>query len=409
MPPSNQTPADLHALHVTPWLSHRAGGVSAAIWGYLSHARSWRATAASLEDDSLASDTRGFSMIPRATGRLVGPTSLAFSPALQRAVRAIDSIDVIHIHGLRNWPSAMARREAQRRHLPLIVSPHGGLYPQVLSQRRWKKWLTSFADAKTLRAAALMHATSVEEARHIRAFGVAAPIAVIPLGIDATLYTPKTDDADERAITSRWPALAGKRRLLYLGFLNKKKGLLRLIESLDGLRSKLTDWHLILAGPDVGGHEAELRAALTRAGLLDMTLFTGPVWDLPTKLALLRSADLFVMPSDWENFGIVFGESLACETPIIAGKTAPWSAIQQQNCGWWIDVGVDPLTAALSQAINLSPEERKQMGQRGRQLIIDQYNWPTASEMLGQAYRWLIDKGENPAFIFNSADALPED
>ncbi len=392
----------VRAVHVTPWLSRKGGGVAAAIWGFLERAgeQGIDARAVSLADPFFETDTARYGDIPLSAGQLTGPASIAFSWTLKKNLRNLGPADLIHVHSLRHWPGVAARREAMRRSIPLVISTHGGLYPDLLKHGRFIKLLSAPFERKNLRCAAMIHATSVQEMDHIRAYGVKAPIAVVPLGIDADHYTPAADDRDEQSIISRWPVLKGRRRILYLGFINSKKGLPRLAQAWGNLRKQFPDWHLVIAGPDDVPYARIVRNAVHQAGVSDATTFTGPIWDPSVKLSLLRSADLLVMPSDWENFGIVFGEALACEVPIIASKTAPWEQIaaENRNCGWWIDVGVEPLQAALAEAMSLSPEARREMGRRGRRLIVEQFAWPAQVAKLRQAYDYVLG-GPRPAHV----------
>ncbi|HYE20681.1 MAG TPA: glycosyltransferase [Tepidisphaeraceae bacterium] len=409
----------IRALHVTPWVSRKGGGVSTAMWGYVDHAggAGWRATVAGVRDADLGRDTAGRGA-PVVAGPLVGPASLAYSPGFGRLLREVEG-DVVHVHGLRHWPGYAAGRVARRKDVSLVVSPHGGLYPQLLAVGRARKWVARPLDRANLRSAALVHATSGQEARYVRAYGVRAPIAVVGLGIDSGVYRPEEATGRRGAeatkgegarseLVARWPELAGQRILLYLGFLHAKKGLSRIAEALARTGDRAAGWRLVLAGPDDGPDGARARAALAAHGQLGRTTFTGAVWDLPTKLALLRAADVLAMPSDWENFGIAIGEALACGTPVIASTTAPWGAVVERECGWWVDVGVEPLTAALADVVAKTPGELAEMGRRGRALIVERYQWVDRAREMGEAYAWACGRGERPPFVYFEGDSLPQ-
>ena len=403
----------IRALHVTPWLSRKGGGVSTAMWEYIDHAggAGWRATVAGVRDADLARDTAGRGA-PLVASRLVGPASLAYSAGFARLLGGIEGVDVVHVHGLRHWPGYVAGRVARGRGVPLVVSPHGGLYPQLLAVGRARKWLTRPLDRANLRRAALVHATSAQEARHVRGYGVRAPVAVVGLGIDSDSYAPEgaagSEKAPEsrRALEARWPELEGKRILLHLGFLHAKKRIERLGWALSRLGAAAAGWQLVVAGPDDGPDGARVRAAL--GDMTARTTFTGAVWDRPTKLALLRAADVLAMPSDWENFGIALGEALACGTPVIASTTAPWRAVVERGCGWWVNVGQEPLTTALAEVVAKTPGELADMGRRGRAMIVDRYQWADRAREMGEAYRWACGRGPRPSFVYLEGDTIRE-
>ena len=91
------------------------------------------------------------------------------------------------------------------------------------------------------------------------------------------------------------------------------------------------------------------------------------------KLELYHSADIFVLPTYSENFGIVIAEALCCGVPVITTKGAPWSEIETYDAGRWIEIGEEPLRLSLIDLINKTDNERKEMGSRGRDLIMTNY------------------------------------
>ena len=148
----------------------------------------------------------------------------------------------------------------------------------------------------------------------------------------------------------------------------------------------------MIAGPDEGGHRWEVEAAVRQAGLESCVEFIGPV-EGEAKAALYRRADVFVLPSFSENFGLVVAEALASGVPVIATKGTPWEGLVAHRCGWWVEIGVEPLVAALREATALSGEERRAMGERGRRFA-EQFGWPHIAEQMHAVYRWVL--GEEP-------------
>lgn len=138
-------------------------------------------------------------------------------------------------------------------------------------------------------------------------------------------------------------------------------------------------------------------------------IFTGPVFDRQ-KAALYQQADLFVLPTHSENFGVVVLEALAAGLPVITTKAAPWQAIEHMDrpggdpawlarAGWWIDVGVEPLVDALRDAMQATSAERRRIGDNARWFARERYSWPAAARTMNEAYDWLSQGGRPPSCI----------
>jgi glycosyltransferase involved in cell wall biosynthesis len=116
------------------------------------------------------------------------------------------------------------------------------------------------------------------------------------------------------------------------------------------------------------------------------------------KSAMYRDADLFVLPTFSENFGVVVAEALAHGVPVITTRGAPWADLEIYGCGWWVDIGVPPLEQALRDAMSLSDDERRMMGARGREYV-RRYDWDTIARQTAEVYRWVLDQGDKPECV----------
>ncbi len=299
-------------------------------------------------------------------------------------LKILDSIqpDLVHNHGLWLYPSWAAFQWSQRHHIPRVVSPHGMLEPWAMSHKAWKKRLAwNLYQRRDLESAAVLHATAEQEAESFRQLGLRPPIAIIPNGTDL----PEWRDLAYPKGTPR--------KMLFLSRIHQKKGLLELVQAWQIV--KPTGWKMIIAGPDEGGHQKIVEAAIQQAGLQDAFTFTGSVYG-DEKEALYRSAEVFVLPTFSENFGLVVAEALACGVPVITTKGAPWQGLHTHRCGWWIDIGVEPLVAALREATTLPPNALRDMGQRGRVYVEQNFGWPGIAEQMLSVYRWVLGRGERP-------------
>ena len=102
-----------------------------------------------------------------------------------------------------------------------------------------------------------------------------------------------------------------------------------------------------------------------------------------------------VRPSGWAM--IIAG--LACGVPVITTQGAPWQGLHTHRCGWWIDIGVEPLAVALREAMNLPPDTLRDMGRRGRAYVERDFGWPGIAQQMLSVYRWVLGQGEKPDYV----------
>jgi glycosyltransferase involved in cell wall biosynthesis len=314
--------------------------------------------------------------------------SLRSSSALSVALRNFAvTADVIHNHGLWLMPNVHAGWAAVHARKPLVVSPHGMLSPAALAFSRLKKrafW--RLLQGPAISQAACIHATSEQEYQEIRGFGLANPISIIRNGID--LLEPV-------AAPSR--GTSPNRVVLSLGRIHVKKGLDRLVRAWAGIEAVRPNWRLRIIGPSEAGHRDELWALAMTLGLAHVSI-EGPVYG-QAKQAAYRDADLFVLPTLNENFGLTVAEALAAGMPAISTKGAPWSGLEAEGCGWWIDHGVEPLAAALANATAMPSEVLSAMGAKGRAWMARDFSWDRVARDMIETYRWLTSEIEAPPSI----------
>ena len=317
----------------------------------------------------------------------IGPKKLGRSPAMYNALfncALTCDINLVHNHSLWMMPNVYPGWVAQKLSLPYFVSPHGTLSEYAFSSGSIvKKVFWPLVQRPSLDAVTHFHATAYSEYEDIRRMGFKQPIAVIPNGVDIPLLTKKLS--------------SNKRTLLFLSRIHKKKGLDLLLRAWSTVHVKYPEWILRIVGPDNGGYITELEA-LSAELRLQRIEFSGPLYG-DEKWTAYRDADLFVLPTRSENFGVAVAEALAAGTPAIVTKGAPWEGLEEKNAGWWIDIGVDPLVACLTDAMSREPDVLEAMGMRGRLWMEQDYSWATIGQHMLQTYRWAIDGGERPAWV----------
>jgi glycosyltransferase involved in cell wall biosynthesis len=296
---------------------------------------------------------------------------------------------LIHDNGLWGYTNFIAGKYAARRSIPLVISPHGMLEPWALNYKARKKRIArALYQQAILDSAAMFVVSSDSECESVRQAGLKQPVAIVPAGVPL----PET--------TATHMADGAQRRILFLSRIHPKKGIPQLVEAWQ--RARLPGWKVIVAGPDEGGHLAEVRKLVASRGLETDFEFPGPV-EGERKRQLFESADLFVLPTFSENFGIVVAEAMGHGLPVLTTKGAPWAILERVNAGWWVDPDIDGITHGLRAALSTTVAERRQMGQAGRALIGSDFGWPMAGRKTFDAYAWLLDKGiARPAHVHAS-------
>jgi glycosyltransferase involved in cell wall biosynthesis len=323
-----------------------------------------------------------------------------WSPQAQDALHQLaKEFDIIHSHGMWMFPNVYARQAAVQNNLPFVLSTHGMVESWSLNYSRVRKKLAwNLYEKQNLKQATLFHATSKIERHSLQSLNLKQPIATIPLGVK---FPSVSDRINRTVLIERFPQLHNKKWLLFLSRIHPKKGLEILIKVWADLINIFPDWHLIIAGSDSIGYQVKIVKLVESLGINKYVTFTGMLVDIYREAAL-ANADLFVLPTYSENFGIVVAESLARGVPVITTKEAPWQDLQTYRCGWWIDCTSQALTEALIAGINMSSEERQNMGKRGEQLVVNRYSWNAVAEKMEHVYNWLLNGGNSPECIHHS-------
>jgi glycosyltransferase involved in cell wall biosynthesis len=275
---------------------------------------------------------------------------------------------------------------AQRHKLPLVVSPRGMLGREALRFSRYRKLAFWHAlQRSALQPTSCFHATSEKEYGDVRMAGLQQPVAIIPNGIDLperekvkTFTSPKT--------------------VLVLGRIHPKKGVATLIEAWSKLEDKFPDWHLKIVGPLLNNNYVkELRQTISIRRLARAQL-AGPLYG-DDKSEAYAAADVFILPSLDENFGMTIAEALAHGTPVISTKGAPWQGLEKYGCGWWVDHDVVALTSALDHAMSIDRQRLAEMGQAGKAWMERDFSWSSVARSMDSVYRWLTGSGERPSCV----------
>ena len=376
----------MKTVHVVPSIANEASGPSYSV---PSLCRALASAGAAVELHVLApapaSGSEGFEVHAHAWWPII--RKLGISPAMKRALRAAaERSEIMHSHSLWMMPNVYPARAVRGTDCRLVVSPRGTLSPWALRHHRWRKRVMWFLhQRRAIVAAALLHATSASEHDDMRGKGLRAPVAVLPNGIDLP----------ELPASKAGPS--GRRRLLYLGRIHPIKGIDDLLRAWRNVQASFEGWELHITGPGNEVYVGQMKALAAELGAERVT-FTGPAYGAE-KSAAYADADLYVLPTHSENFGMTVAEALAHATPAIVTRGAPWDGLETNDCGWWIDIGEAPLTECLRNALAASPEELRARGLRGREWMERDFSWGRIGSMMLETYEWLLGGGAPPEWV----------
>jgi len=321
---------------------------------------------------------------------------------LQWLNRHAQEFDIAHIHALFSPVSSAAAWVCRQKNLPYILRPLGTLDPADLRKKKQLKQLyVTLIERANLAGAAAVHFTSKQEAKVSVRFGVATRDLVIPLGVqhntDSTdlrmnlLMYPefKFMNADAKNHSSTYPRSnpCSVPIVLFMSRIDPKKGLDLLIPALEKLLAEGVKFHFIMAGsnPQDSDYEAKIRWQIQASPLRSHTTITGFVTG-ELKAALLQAADIFVLPSYYENFGIAVAEAMVAGTPvIISDQVHIWQEVQDSESGWVGTTDVDVLTNLIKYALD-NPKERQRRGLNAQEYALKNYSWDAIAWQMIAAY-----------------------
>jgi poly(glycerol-phosphate) alpha-glucosyltransferase len=393
----------MHIVHILGKTSRQAGGLHETVSGLAQALQAKtpdapEVSAIGVWDDHFAADRHAWkcpiNVLPRSPWT---PRKLLHAPGMLPFLLA-EEASVVFCHGLWSHHNRVVHQWARRTGRPYIIVPHGMLDSVDLQKSRLQKWAARkwYMDA-LFRGAAAFRAISQSEADSIRAFGVRAPICLIPNGMGL----PPAGRAEPPPWRQALPANA--RVLFYIGRINPKKGLPALIEAWAqvGNGDPAADaWHLVIAGWDQDGHEAQLQAQVERLALGRTVHFVGPLFHA-AKDAAFRNAEAFVLPSKSEGLPTVVLEAWAYELPVLMTPQCNLPEGFAAGAAVRMETQADAIAAGLRQLFHMSEAERREMAVKGRNLVATRFAWSTVAAQTLAVCEWLLGLKPKPACVLN--------
>lgn len=377
----------MKVLHVVPDLAPESGGQSAAVIQLCEGLARLGVEVSLLATDYGFDSTR----VPSAVDLYLVPCAFPrwhWAPALVRTLKSVlAQAQLVHLHGLWQHPVWATARLCRVAGVPYVLKPCGMLDRWSLSHRAWRKRMYAFLlEQWTVRGAAAVQFTSDSERNGSETFGSPAPACVVPLGLLPTAYEDLPPAGNFRC---RYPALAGRPVVLFLGRLHPKKRPDLLLEAVGGLAGRCPNATLVLAGPGERRYVSRLQAQARTLGLNGQVVFAGLLRGRAVQEALV-DADVFVLPSLQENFGVAVVEAMAAGCPVIVSpQVALAEEIERNGAGLVVAPQAEELRDAIQRLLG-DDARRRTMGQEGRRLVLERYTSQHAARALLEVYENIL-------------------
>lgn len=385
----------MHVLHVIPSVSPVHGGPSRAI-AILEKALSANGvmiTTATTDDDGASRRLRPGERPPMANGaiRFYARKWLEFyklSPGLILWIWThLQQFEIVHIHALFSFPSIVAGLIAWIRKKPFIIRPLGTLNTYGVTKKRpWLKKLSlALIEGPLLRHASAVHFTSVAEMDQAADLGIQCRGVVVPLGVEHPGH------GDRQAFFDDHHDLEGRRIILFMSRIDPVKNVEALLKAFSNVDNPKLNTALVIAGDGPSDYVNSLKELAKSLGIDQQVTWLGFVSG-QHKADILAAADVYVLPSLSESFGIAAVEAMLSGLPCLLGEgVAIAREVVSANAGLAVSPDSDSILQAL-EAILSNDTRRVTMGICGRRFAEDNYSCQTMASKLTLLYQHILNE-----------------
>lgn len=307
-------------------------------------------------------------------------------PLLLNIHKDIKKAKLVHIQAIFNTPIPVALFYSWLFKKPVLLSPHGVLGEWIMRNGSMfkKVWLKLLI--KPFANYVIWHATSGQEKKEILSHFPFAKVSVIPNPISLEEFK-KFNTLKRSDFLNKFANLSGdpEKILISMGRLQKKKGFDILIKAFQKVQAKYPDAYLFIAGHDEGEMDRLLHL-VNECHLNGRVFFTGML-EQQDKIDFLANADLFILPSHNENFGIVYAEALAAGTPVVASTNTPWEEVEKFGCGKWVKNTVEENESAI---LEMLTREDKNTSRKAQEYVL-KFSFENVSKEFEKVFN-LMDK-----------------
>ncbi len=298
----------------------------------------------------------------------------------------IRSCEIIHIQGLFSTPTPIALFYSKLFNKKVILTPHGTLGTWCLKEGSKFKNLWLNLLIKPFNNTILWHATAEMEKNEILQIFPEAKVKVIANGIKIDEFKEYNKLAPSQFLKKFVNKDSDIDKVIVsMGRLQKKKGFDILIDSFNIVIQTYPNAKLFIAGQDEGEKE-NLLLQINKLKLKESIFLVGPISG-QDKVDFLANADLFCLPSHNENFGIVYAESLAAGTPIIASTNTPWNEVEDYNCGKWVENSIKETSIAINKILK---QNREVLRNNSKKLALN-YDWANIAVEFKNLFKEMVN------------------
>lgn len=331
-------------------------------------------------------DREGWGEVPLHLSDAVGPTRLAFAPGIDRSIATVQP-DIIHLHGLWQYPSVAAGRWRKRTGGPVVISAQGMLEEWAIANAGWKKRLAGMLfERDNLRCASAIHVSGAE-IPGVRSYTKETPIACLPNG---TSFADGTNAPPPSFMLSD-----NRRTLLFLGRLHPKKGIAETLEAWRLVATRnpgiIKKWRLALVGWDDGGHAESYIAKVNDLGLASDVVMPGALFGVEKEGALAH-ADAFILASHSEGFPIAVLEALGNSLPVFMTRACNLPEVIDSGAAIEVTTQPQALSKVLETRLSGDYESLRKVGEAGQRFARAHYSWDRISRQLLELYRYLLGR-----------------
>lgn len=315
-----------------------------------------------------------------------GRGSYGYQPAFRKWLEEKSrTVDAVIGNGVWQYTSFAIRQACRRTGTPYFMFVHGMLDPwfkRAYPLKHLKKWLYWYwGEYPVLRDARAVFFTSEEERRLARQSFWIYKANEIVLGYGTNL-PPQNVEQQRAAFLQQYPALSSKRIILFMGRIHPKKGCDLLLEAFAQVAPRDSALHLVFAGPDQVAWRSALEQISARLGIAHRVSWLGMV-EGDLKWGVMRNAEVFILPSHQENFGVVVAEAMACRVPVlISNRVNIWREIEMDKAGLVEPDDRQGTTRLLTRWLNLSAAEQGQLAANALACFHRHFEMMAASERL---------------------------
>ncbi len=283
----------------------------------------------------------------------------------------IKNTNVVHIQAIFSLPTPIGLFYARILKKKVLLSPHGCLGSWCLSDgNKFKRqYLSLFIEPYANDV--VWHATSVQEEEEIKQLFPKAKVKIIPNGINMEEFSTINFYSKAELVKKfTGKTMNVEKLLISMSRLHKKKGLDILLKAFKKVKETNHNTILLIAGDDFG-EKNHLQKLVKELELENNVYFIGHIAG-QDRIDFFANADVFVLPSHNENFGMVYAEAMASGTPVVASTNTPWKEVEEFSIGKWVENDPDLTAKAI---IELFEKDLLLLGQESRKFIEQNYSW----------------------------------